>query len=776
MVADGMNYNIFDFFETLAFEITPFFYKILSMSIIAAAIGIITIILLKLLKKKLSPNYKYLLWVVMIIALILPYRPTSPLSVTAPIDSINWMQHRDDYEELLKYTDEGSPPLTYEQELEMDSLYNSIEIRKAIFDNILPLVWLFGTITSFFLLIISKIRLTNLISNSEAFEGGKEILERCKNRLSIKREIEMVISDKVPAPALTGVITPVILLPEYAETLDEKNLEFIIMHELSHCKRWDMQTNYLLAILQSIHWFNPVIAVCFKLLRADLETANDASVIKKLSAEERSDYAKSLVLILGKSGKVGAVQTKLSMVSDAKNVENRISMIKLRKYFSKNKIVISAISLILVAGLSLFMLTGAGKTEELIEANIVFNQADGEIQVKMELQTDWTIKAENPEHNIVVAGEFFEESYIYEGETAIGFIGYSQFEPYTGEIAREQYYQSVYPALRLSRFFLWEPYTALISTETTEAAVANVSFLDPDIVSEYMGELASAPYENYQGILYYDTALQSYIAMGFRPDMVSEEEAIRIAESITLSGEYSDDADEANSGQNDENDAIPLVKYSDDGYNGYDIGEGKVLITDENNQEVCIIDPMETIINAEEYGEFLVKDYGVLADNIFLLINSNDLGFFYTIYDADAKTAVYQFVGVEDSGYLLNSRRYYNIRGNGLLIADIGLLEQSNPAYYLYSDGEDVFAQEFPAEYGYNQDLTIYNNQSNGEGRYIAFVNQSTELVDIYNQTDNGLQLISSEEFDKELLEERYFLGEAYLIDANGNLEIKEAL
>jgi bla regulator protein BlaR1 len=84
------------------------------------------------------------------------------------------------------------------------------------------------------------------------------------------------VTDAVTAPALTGLWKPTILLPTRSlEKLDDEALRFVLLHELAHLRRRDLWTNWILAVLRSLHWFNPFVWWAFHRLRVEAERAAD---------------------------------------------------------------------------------------------------------------------------------------------------------------------------------------------------------------------------------------------------------------------------------------------------------------------------------------------------------------------------------------------------------------------------------------------------------------------------------------------------------------------
>jgi len=146
------------------------------------------------------------------------------------------------------------------------------------------------------------------------------------------------------------------------------------------------------------------------------------------------------------------------------------------------------------------------------------------------LPKGWKI-SETPGDVVMPLGEFYSMRYIYNGENPIGYIGFDIFEPYTEEIPPEQYYQTVYPKLRLPAFSKWDPYTAVKSTENGESAVVEIHYVDPLALMSGEGgeELVS------NGILCFDKSLGVYVGIAFVPDTADAETLNAIAQSLTIS-------------------------------------------------------------------------------------------------------------------------------------------------------------------------------------------------------------------------------------------------
>lgn len=155
-------------------------------------------------------------------------------------------------------------------------------------------------------------------------------------------------------------------------------------------------------------------------------------------------------------------------------------------------------------------------------------------KVTVDFPKNWTIKEAKKEETVPI-GELYTPVYIYEEEELVGYIGFDIFEPYTEEIEQEQYYQTVYPKLRLSSIAIWDPYTAIKTTDTSETGLVEIEYMDPDEIDQHPGAMPSVPTFKTLGILSYDTKLKVYIGIAFMPDTIEREQVEAIAKTVSLS-------------------------------------------------------------------------------------------------------------------------------------------------------------------------------------------------------------------------------------------------
>lgn len=118
--------------------------------------------------------------------------------------------------------------------------------------------------------------------------------------ITTKREIKdaenlkdnICLSSKVTSPAVYGIIRPGIVLPS---SYKDKELEYIVRHEKTHIRRLDNLWRILGFITAAIHWFNPLSWIFLKIFLTDLELACDEMAVAGYDAQERKEYARTLL-------------------------------------------------------------------------------------------------------------------------------------------------------------------------------------------------------------------------------------------------------------------------------------------------------------------------------------------------------------------------------------------------------------------------------------------------------------------------------------------------
>ena len=125
----------------------------LSATIYGSIAGIVILVIKVLMKNKLNKKYAYLLWMILIIKLVMPFGPESSFSlfnqIPIKINSQVNMNNSSNINEYIIDTDyEGHSSKNTSQEAiitQSASIINN-ESEKSIFINVIPLVWISGAV------------------------------------------------------------------------------------------------------------------------------------------------------------------------------------------------------------------------------------------------------------------------------------------------------------------------------------------------------------------------------------------------------------------------------------------------------------------------------------------------------------------------------------------------------------------------------------------------------------------------------------------------------
>ena len=340
-------------------------------SSIFASIIIIFILLFKtIVKGELGVRWHYYIWFLVLIRLLLPTAPESPASI------FNLFSHVEQIEiPTTIIFNARNQPASINNPLEtQDSLTNIGPIEQGALPegegsgtegfpvssspsvdylNILLWIWMLGVF-----LLASYTLKVNLGFWHKIKDGKKvssesitNLLEKCKKKTGVTKPISMIETKCVTSPTLFGFFTPTILLPDnISEELTLDELRYIFLHELSHIKQKDILTNWVIGILQILHWFNPVIWYGFYRMKQDREVACDALALSFLNEGEYKNYGSVIINLLERVNKPLSRAAMISIIDDKANMKKRISMIAVFRNNS-TKISMLAISILVLFGI-----------------------------------------------------------------------------------------------------------------------------------------------------------------------------------------------------------------------------------------------------------------------------------------------------------------------------------------------------------------------------------------------------------------------------------------
>jgi beta-lactamase regulating signal transducer with metallopeptidase domain len=120
-----------------------------------------------------------------------------------------------------------------------------------------------------------------------------------------------------------GLFPPRILVPAGARTWTRERIDVVLTHELAHIGRRDWALQIAAQVLCAMHWFNPVVWIAARRLRAESEQACD-DVVLQLGLNP-VDYASHLLAVARHVVADGRTWASAPAVADPSTLERRIA-------------------------------------------------------------------------------------------------------------------------------------------------------------------------------------------------------------------------------------------------------------------------------------------------------------------------------------------------------------------------------------------------------------------------------------------------------------------
>lgn len=263
-----------------------FLEKLLETSFIMSLLSIILLIINRFLGDKYSSKYKYTIWLIIIIFLILPIKPefNSPFNISLN-EKISILFENS----LLKYTNQ--------QYILSDTIVNF----KNIFSyNLLLLIWIIGALSFGCYYIFKNIHTYSVLhrwSTTNIPKSTLDIFNNVKSNLNITNSnIKLKVCKLNITPMIIGIKNPIILIPD--QKIPDDELSIILKHELIHFKRHDIIKNLLGIFSIILHWFNPVVHIINYKMKIECEASCDEAVLHGLNIKERILYGEALIGIM----------------------------------------------------------------------------------------------------------------------------------------------------------------------------------------------------------------------------------------------------------------------------------------------------------------------------------------------------------------------------------------------------------------------------------------------------------------------------------------------
>lgn len=126
-----------------------------------------------------------------------------------------------------------------------------------------------------------------------AGEETLRVYEEVCREMGVRRPPVLRVSPEAGSPMMMGLLRPRLMLP--TEDIGERELAFVLRHELTHHRRHDLWYKLALLLANGMHWFNPLIFLLRREAERDLELTCDDAVVARADAETRRAYSETLL-------------------------------------------------------------------------------------------------------------------------------------------------------------------------------------------------------------------------------------------------------------------------------------------------------------------------------------------------------------------------------------------------------------------------------------------------------------------------------------------------
>lgn len=301
----------------------------LSLALGGAVTACVLLLIRGIFGRFMGPRMKYYLWLVLALRLCMAVLPQLPVSVYGPVAQVT------DTRPTLYYTSpESLGESFFGLELrEIQPIEPTVQVQEPGFtvEDVVPVVWLTGAAA--LLLAFGVVYGLNLRKIKR--------MTQCQDTEKLQRvqELAQVLGVSVPKrvvygpePMLAGIISPTLVLCREHEGYQ---LDSVVLHELTHKKYGDLVLNLLFWVLTCLHWYDPLVWLCFHQARKDCELACDSRVLATKLVSGR-DYAQTLLeegkmkarMTLGTTafGKAGLVQ-RIKLITNGRKRPLAVTML-----------------------------------------------------------------------------------------------------------------------------------------------------------------------------------------------------------------------------------------------------------------------------------------------------------------------------------------------------------------------------------------------------------------------------------------------------------------
>lgn len=194
------------------------------------------------------------------------------------------------------------------------------------FFPILLSLWIIGVLFTIAKMLIGVWKTNQQLKDCKPAKATfvQSLLQDASREIGLKRTPALLTTPNAISPMVCGPFQPRIIFPQDGiQRLVPEEIRAILLHELSHVKRRDLQLNLILQLSVAIQWFNPLAHWAFQQVRISQEELCDHQTIQR---SDKYAYAR-LLLKVNQMFSIKISQCSLAAASTQAMVSRRVDQL-----------------------------------------------------------------------------------------------------------------------------------------------------------------------------------------------------------------------------------------------------------------------------------------------------------------------------------------------------------------------------------------------------------------------------------------------------------------
>ncbi len=162
------------------------------------------------------------------------------------------------------------------------------------------ILWLAGAVISFSRVIWKYKQAKRVFLENSHACTNRRLLDLCEDlckRMKINKKVSVRVFDMeaLASPCVLGVTNPVLFVDSGWTDMGTESLEYVLTHEMTHIKRFDVGVKLFCMLAAAVHWFNPVSHKVVDAVMEDCELSCDYGVLKLHGNSVSSAYMNTIL-------------------------------------------------------------------------------------------------------------------------------------------------------------------------------------------------------------------------------------------------------------------------------------------------------------------------------------------------------------------------------------------------------------------------------------------------------------------------------------------------